>query len=78
MNLNKETSKVLSSMIFEIYCYNFFSKHQGLLNDLQKQTTRSFSSINFIYTNRLHFFLVITVHVKKIDLIKITSSKNLG
>ena len=37
---------------------------------------KNFSGINFSYTNRLHFLLVITVHFVKNDLLKSTSNKN--
>ena len=38
----------------------------------------NFRAINFSYTDRLHFLLVITVHFNKIDLLKSTSGKNHG
>ena len=42
------------------------------------KNSRNFSGINFSYTNRLDFLLVITVLVFKTNLIKSKSSKNHG
>ena len=52
-------------MIFEIYCNNFFQQTSRSAKCSLKQATRNFSGINFSYTNRLHFLLIIRVHFNK-------------
>ena len=63
MNLNKETSHKSCQLndFRDSLEHFFFSKYQDLLNDPAKAYYENFSGINFSYTSRLHFLLVIKV-----------------
>ena len=58
MNLNKETSKKSCQLnnFRDSLEYSFFSKHQGLLNFLQRQALRSFKGINLAELTDFDFF----------------------